>query len=153
MRSPHSLLTVCTAGFLFLTAAGGPASPASAAPSPGAPALQADARTRPLSVDQVLQLVRKGGVVLVDVRTEKDFDRAHLPGAVSVPLHELAARVEQLRAAGRTVVVYCCGKLGTDSAEAVALLRSQGIDEAYAIAGGFQRWVDAGFVVEVQPSL
>jgi len=152
MRSPHSFSAVCTATFLFLTLAGGPASPAVAGVRAGA-ALQTGDPAALLPVDRVLQLVHQGGVVLIDVRTEKDFDRAHLPGAISVPLDQLEARVEELRAAGRTVIVYCCGKWGAESAQAVALLRSQGVDDAHAVAGGFQRWVDAGYVVEVQPSM
>ena len=152
MRSPRSLLAVCTATFVLLTLAGGPASPAVAGGQAGA-TLQTGDPAAPLTVDRVLQLVHQGGVVLIDVRTEKDFDRAHLPGAISVPLDQLEARVEELRAAGRTVIVYCCGKWGAESAQAVALLRSHGVDDAHAVAGGFQRWVDAGFVVEVQPSM
>lgn len=152
MRSPHSLRTVCTATCLFIALAGGPASPATAGGQAGA-SLQTDDRGAPLTVDQVLQLVRQGSVVLIDLRPENDFDRAHLPGAISVPLDELEARMEELQAAGRSVVVYCCGKLGIDSAEAVALLRSHGVGDVHAVAGGFQRWVDAGYVVVVQPTL
>jgi ArsR family transcriptional regulator len=116
--------------------------------------LQGDDHAGPLTVDQTLQLVRQGGVVLIDVRDAKDFDRAHLPGAISVPLDELVAHVQELRAQGRPVIVYCCGRArGVDSAQAVATLRSLGVDEVHAIAGGFQRWVDAGYVVEVPPSV
>ena len=153
MRSPHSILAVCTAAFIGLTVAGGPARPTVASAQTGA-ILQTDNHAAPLTVDQVLQLVRRGDVVVIDIRQAGDFERAHLPGAISVPLDELAARIDELRAAGRPVIVYCCGKArGADSAQAVATLRSLGLDEVHAIAGGFQRWVDAGYVVEVQPSV
>jgi rhodanese-related sulfurtransferase len=115
--------------------------------------LQSDDGTGRFTVDQVLRLVREGTVVLIDVREPQDFERAHLPGAISVPLDQLAARADEIRAIGKPIVVYCCGRgWGVDTERAMATLRSLGVDEVHAIAGGFQRWVDTGFVVEVPPS-
>jgi rhodanese-related sulfurtransferase len=68
-----------------------------------------------------------------------------------MPLQELAARADELRGSGKPIVVYCCSQGGVASTQAVALLRGLGFDDVRAIAGGFQRWVSAGFVVEVPP--
>lgn len=152
MRSPHSVVVACTAALLTLAVSGGPARPAIAWAQTNA-ALQGDDGTGRLTVDQVSRLVREGVVVLIDVREPQDFERSHLPGAISVPLDQLAARADELRATGKPIIVYCCGKgSGVDSERAIATLRSLGVDDVRAIAGGFQRWVDVGFVVEVPPS-
>ena len=47
-----------------------------------------------------------GQARLVEVLPAWDYDRAHLPGAVNVPLNELDARTGQLDRA-RPVIVYC----------------------------------------------
>jgi len=46
------------------------------------------------------------GAQLVEVLPASDYDWAHLPGAVSHPLKELAARRAQLDRL-RPVIVYC----------------------------------------------
>jgi rhodanese-related sulfurtransferase len=47
-----------------------------------------------------------GEFVLLDVRPRDAFAKAHIPGAFSVPLEELAALVAQLPR-DREVVTYC----------------------------------------------
>jgi len=137
---------------LTLVVTGGPARPAVAWAQTD-PVVQSDDGAGRLTVEQVLRLVRQGAVVLIDVRDAQAFERSHLPGAISVPLDKLAARADDLRAIGKPIIVYCCGKgWGVDGERAMATLRSLGVDDVRAIAGGFQRWVDVGFVVEVPPS-
>jgi rhodanese-related sulfurtransferase len=46
------------------------------------------------------------GAQLVEVLPAEDYDWAHLPGAVSLPLKELDARAGQLDRS-RPVIVYC----------------------------------------------
>ena len=53
-----------------------------------------------------LQWLTSGGAQLVEVLPGQDYDWAHLPGAVSLPLKELDARAGQLDRS-RPVIVYC----------------------------------------------
>ena len=46
------------------------------------------------------------GAQLVEVLPAGDYDRAHLPGAVNIPLKELDARAGELERS-RPVIVYC----------------------------------------------
>jgi rhodanese-related sulfurtransferase len=41
--------------------------------------------------------------LIVDVRSEKDFQAGHLPGAINIPLEELEQRKDELDAAEPTV--------------------------------------------------
>lgn len=41
--------------------------------------------------------------VIVDVRSEKDFQAAHIPGAVNIPFEELEQKSAQLDAAKPTI--------------------------------------------------
>ena len=150
MRSTHPIVLACTAALLAVTVGSGPARSAVVHPQTHA-ALQTEGRSSVVTVDEASWLVRQDAVVLIDVRESWMFERAHLPGAVSMPLDELAARAEELRAWRKPVVVYCCSQGGVASDEAVAVLRGLGFQDVRAIAGGFQSWVNAGFVVEVPP--
>lgn len=81
----------------------------------------------PVDRDALLERLRAGEVVLVDVRPAREFDAGHLPGAVSLPLDALEARVRDLPR-DRAIVAYCRGPFCTFSAEAVRRLRALGFD-------------------------
>ena len=53
-----------------------------------------------------LRTLTGDGAQLVEVLPAEDYDWAHLPGAVSLPLKELDARAGQLDRS-RPVIVYC----------------------------------------------
>ena len=64
------------------------------------------------------------GALLLDVRTPAEFQQRHVPGAVNIPLHELEARMSEVRPEARSVVVYC--RSGARSASAAQLLQRAG---------------------------
>ena len=53
-----------------------------------------------------LRVLTGQGAQLVEVLPAAEYDWAHLPGAVNLPLKELDARTEQLDRS-RPVIVYC----------------------------------------------
>jgi rhodanese-related sulfurtransferase len=106
-----------------------------------------------VSAGELDDLVSSGKVLLVDVRPRENFDRAHLPGAVSVPLDELPSRVNELRASQQAIVTYCSGPRGENGLKAAISLREFGVKRVRALDGGFQSWVALGHVVEVEPSM
>ena len=81
-----------------------------------------------------------GGASVVDVRQPDEYHEVHVPGAVLVPLGELADRVGELPT-DRPVLVIC--RSGARSARAVAFLRETGVD-ATNVAGGTLAWLEAG---------
>ena len=68
-----------------------------------------------------------GSVVLLDVRPAEEFAAGRLPGALSIPLPELEARLAELPHE-KTIVAYCRGPFCTYADEAVRLLRAKGYD-------------------------
>jgi rhodanese-related sulfurtransferase len=101
---------------------------------------------------ELARLMRAGLVVVVDVRDGTAYQRAHLLEAMSVPLSEVLARADELRASGKTIVTYCGGPIGEKGARAALMLRKHGLARARALSGGFAGWVARGNVVEVPPS-
>ncbi|RYY11860.1 MAG: hypothetical protein EOO36_18360 [Cytophagaceae bacterium] len=75
--------------------------------------------------------------LLLDVRGPLEYQRRHLPGAVLLPLPELAARVAEVPRQG-PVVLYC--QSGVRSAQAVALLQSLGFANVQTLSGGLEEY-------------
>jgi rhodanese-related sulfurtransferase/biotin operon repressor len=99
----------------------------------------------PVEAAELLERLRQGDVVLLDVRPEEEYRAGHLPGARSVPLATLDAQASQLPR-DREIVAYCRGPYCLFSDEAVALLRARGY-AARRLAIGFPDWRAAGLPV------
>ncbi len=99
--------------------------------------LDADDLT-PVSGRELLQRVRSGDVVLLDVRPREEFASAHLPHALSVPIDELARRLDEMPKTTE-LVAYCRGPYCVYAAEAVRLLRRRGF-RASRLEDGVREW-------------
>lgn len=80
----------------------------------------------------------KGEVLLLDVRPKEEYEKAHIPGAVSIPIAELEAHLASLPT-NCDVVAYCRGPYCLMSAEAVKILKASGIN-AFRLEEGFRKW-------------
>ncbi len=78
--------------------------------------------------------------VLLDVREQDEWDAGHAPGAVHVPMTELAARLDEVPD-GDPVYVIC--RSGGRSARVTAYLNQQGWDTVN-VQGGMGSWSAAG---------
>ena len=78
-----------------------------------------------VSGKQLLDRVRRGLVIVVDVRPLEEYAAGHLAGAVSIPHDELKRRIAELPKR-RQIVAYCRGPYCVYAAEAVKLLRARG---------------------------
>ena len=85
---------------------------------------------------QARQLVQ-AGARLVDVRTPDEFAAGHLPGAVNIPLQELAGRLGELEPKDTAVVLYC--RSGHRSGNAARTLKSTGFVAVHDL-GPMSRW-------------
>lgn len=81
----------------------------------------------PVDRDTLRMRLQSGEVVLLDVRPEHEFLAGHLPGALSMPLATLEARLGELPR-DRAIVAYCRGPFCALSAEAARRLRALGFD-------------------------
>jgi rhodanese-related sulfurtransferase/DNA-binding transcriptional regulator GbsR (MarR family) len=94
---------------------------------------------------ELLRRVRRGEVTVLDVRPREEYQAGHIPGAVSIPLPELAKRLAELKK-GTEVVAYCRGPYCVMAIEAVDLLRAQGF-KAVRLEEGVPEWRARGFKV------
>ena len=96
--------------------------------------------------DELLRRVRSGEVTVLDVRPAEEYRAGHIPGALSVPVSELKARLHELPR-DREVVAYCRGPYCVMAVEAVALLRKRGF-RAHRLEHGVADWRARGWRVE-----
>jgi len=96
-----------------------------------------------IDVDELAQR-REAGQVVLDVRNPDEYEEAHVPGVVLIPLGELVERVDEVPTDGPLPVIC---RSGARSMQAAEYLRGQGID-AMNVVGGTLAWIDAGFPVE-----
>ena len=95
-----------------------------------------------LGRDALIARLRKGDVVLVDVRPPEEFEAGHIEGARSIPLSELEDRLAELPA-DREVVAYCRGPFCAYAHEAVRRLQAAGL-RARRLEEGWPEWRLAG---------
>lgn len=96
------------------------------------------ADTEAVDRDELRRRLAAGDVIAVDVRPAEEYAAGHIPGAISIPLDQLAARIAELPA-GIEVVAYCRGAYCVLSHEAVRLLADHGRPAA-RLADGMLEW-------------
>ncbi len=82
-------------------------------------------------------LNQKKGMMLLDVRTDKEYEQGHIPGAVHVPLADIGDRVKKLKK-DKELVVYC--RSGNQSIWAIKRLMGMGYKNLYNLKGGYSAW-------------
>src|SRR3954467_3346502 len=88
--------------------------------------------------DELVARLRRGDVVLVDVRPTEEFEAGHIEGARSIPIEELEERLAELPS-DHEVVAYCRGPFCAYAHEAVRRPRSVGLG-APRLRGGWPEW-------------
>jgi rhodanese-related sulfurtransferase len=94
---------------------------------------------------ELLRRAKAGDVVVLDVRPTEEYAAGHIPGAVSVPVDQLADRIGELPAAVE-VVAYCRGRFCVFAHDAVRLLTTHG-RAARRLEDGMLEWRLAGLPV------
>jgi rhodanese-related sulfurtransferase/DNA-binding MarR family transcriptional regulator len=100
----------------------------------------------PVSRAELTQRMKKGLVMVIDVRPEDEFALGHVPGARNIPLSELNRYLSKLDRKTE-IVAYCRGPYCVMSFEAVAQLRKLGFN-ARRLEDGLPEWKAAGLPVQ-----
>ena len=84
--------------------------------------------------------------IVLDVRTQSEYESGHIHGAVWIPVTELEARIGELTGhEDHEIIVYC--KSGVRSVTASSILESNNFTKVYNMLGGIQAWQSAGYPV------
>lgn len=100
----------------------------------------------PMRREELEERLKRGDVVVIDVRPELEYRAGHIAGARSIPLAELGRRLRSFDKT-REVVAYCRGPYCVYADEAVRALTRKGYS-ARRLEGGFPEWRRAGLPVQ-----
>ena len=90
--------------------------------------------------------LKSSNAVLLDVRSEEEFEEIHIPNAHMIDIRQPQAFMEEVQALdkGKEYFVYC--RSGARSAQACQVLDQLGVEATYNLAGGILGWT--GEVIE-----
>jgi rhodanese-related sulfurtransferase len=86
---------------------------------------------------EALEKHEAGAVVLLDVRTPPEWAGGHVPGALHIPMDELASRYQELDPEAETLVI--CAH-GIRSAAVGQWLAAVGFENVSNVRYGMSRW-------------
>jgi len=76
-------------------------------------------------------------VILLDVRDDWEWERAHLEGAIHIPLEQLLSRLAELDPS-QEIIAYC--HVGERSIDACLVLWEAGFRKVRSMIGGIEAW-------------
>lgn len=97
-----------------------------------------------VTVDEAYEMINQQEVVLLDVRTQEEYDAGHIPDALLIPLSELELRLDELNPTDH-ILIYC--RSGIRSAEAASILVANDFTHVYNMVGGILEWQAQDFPV------
>ena len=150
-RATATFTTAAAALILTTFASTAPAAESPAAAPTSQPAATQPARVEAIGVERFKKIAADGGdrVVLLDVRTPKEFAEGHIAGAVNLDVQDpqFGAKLAKLDR-DKTYLVYC--RSGRRSASACGIMNEQRFPAGrqYNLRGGITAWQQAGNPVE-----
>lgn len=112
--------------------------------APAADQAQTGAFPLEISVQEAYEHYQDGTLIL-DVRTQEEWDEFHAPNTTLIPLDQLGSRLSELPQ-DEPIVVVC--RSGNRSQAGRDILLANGYEPATSMAGGLNAWREAGFPIE-----
>jgi rhodanese-related sulfurtransferase len=98
--------------------------------------------------DVLIEQIRSGRAPLIlDVRSTREFDDGHVPGAVHIPFWQVGRRWQAFASARELPVVVYCGH-GPRAYMAGSALRRRGFTNVIYLAGHMKKWKDLNLPLE-----
>lgn len=77
------------------------------------------------SMEQLEKHSKSEDIVIIDVRTKREFDAGHVKGAINIPFNEIKNRISEVtNQKDKPIAVYC--RSGSRSGVAKGTLKSEG---------------------------
>lgn len=89
-----------------------------------------------ISFSELQKKMKKGGALLIDVRSKEEYKKGHIQDAINVPYNDLLTHKFPKT---KEVIVYCRGPLCLLSVNAMKLLQSREVN-VFRFDGGFSDW-------------
>jgi rhodanese-related sulfurtransferase len=98
-----------------------------------------------ITAEALLMRVESGAALMIlDVRSRREFVRGHVPGAHHIPFWRVSRRIDELSIPRDSELVVYCGH-GPRAVIAARALRRRGFTRITYLDGHFSKWRSAGF--------
>lgn len=99
---------------------------------------QTQAMPQKITAKEAKTMMDQGSVILLDVRTQQEFEEGHIQDSILLPNDQILAKAESMLADKEaTILVYC--RTGNRSAQASKDLADLGYTKVYDF-GGIKDW-------------
>ena len=95
-----------------------------------------------IGYDETYDVFEQGGGVIIDSRSEYDYDLGHIRGSINLPLKEFETRKEMLRSWQKDtlIITYCDGQECNSSMDLATKLSEAGFTNVKFFFGGWSEW-------------
>ena len=95
-----------------------------------------------LSPADATQLINREDAVVLDVRSDGEFNQGHIVNAVNIPQKFVEEQISKLDKYRDRPIITACGT-GQSAVSVGNILRKNGFDKVYNLAGGLAAWKGA----------
>lgn len=85
-------------------------------------------------------LVAASEAIVLDVRTEEEFESGYIPNAINIDIRLGAGFIDELNKLDKTAPYYVYCRSGARSAQAVQIMQDMGFTFSYNLLGGILAW-------------
>ena len=94
------------------------------------------------SPTETIQMINRDDAIVLDVREDSEFNTGHILNSIHIPQGHLKTRLGELeKHKGKPIIIGC--RSGHRSGKACAMLKKEGFDTVYNLAGGVMAWQSA----------
>lgn len=104
----------------------------------------AEKEPRVVTLHEAEEAWRKRSAVFIDARESDFFEEGHIPGAINVPVSQVAHPTGLPENKAAALIVYCSGGDCEDSRILAKALGAAGYESISVLAGGWDEWTAAG---------
>ena len=100
---------------------------------------------------EAVALINHNNALVVDVRTESEFQNGHILNAMHIPLGMFESKMQDLDAYKDRPIIASC-QSGNRSGRALSLLKKRGFSKIYNLNGGVMAWQNANLPLTTETS-
>jgi len=106
-----------------------------------------------ISLDDAFVAYQSGTALFLDARSQADFQKGHILGAVNIPIHAFLDSLPYLEQVDQLthLITYCDGADCNASIELARDLKMMGFPQVSFFFGGWQAWLSVNYPTEGPP--
>ena len=95
-----------------------------------------------LSPEEVTGLINRENAKVLDLRTQKEFEKGHIIDAINISIDQASEHFDELKKYKKNGVIFCCAS-GSVSIKRARKLMNEGYEKVFSLKGGILSWQNA----------